>query len=56
MGDVSEWSKLVDGVNFGEGPRWHDGELWYSDFYQKTVYRVSPDGVRTVVVIGATLK
>lgn len=40
---------LVDGVDFGEGPRWHDGELWYSDFHQKAIYAVSPDGVRRTV-------
>lgn len=41
---------LVDGVDFGEGPRWRDGTLWYSDFYQQSVYRVTPDGERTTVV------
>lgn len=41
---------LVDGIDFGEGPRWRDGTLWYSDFYQQRVYRVTPDGVRTTVV------
>ena len=37
---------LVDGVDFGEGPRWHDGRLWYSDFYQRTIHAVSTDGER----------
>jgi len=46
----SELSMLIDGVDFGEGPRWRDGSLWYSDFFQKRVYRVSPDGERTTVV------
>lgn len=41
---------LVDGVDFGEGPRWRDGALWYSDFYQQRVYRVTPDGERHTVV------
>ena len=40
---------LVDGVDFGEGPRWHDGRLWYSDFHQRAVYAVTPDGEREVV-------
>ena len=40
---------LVDGVDFGEGPRWHEGELWYSDFYQRAVYAVAPDGTRRTV-------
>jgi len=25
------FTRFVDGVDFGEGPRWHDGRLWYSD-------------------------
>lgn len=41
---------FLDGVDFGEGPRWRDGSWWYSDFYQHRVYRVSPAGQRTVVV------
>ena len=40
---------LVDGIDFGEGPRWHDGRLWYSDFHQRAIYTVSPDGRRETV-------
>jgi sugar lactone lactonase YvrE len=40
---------VVDGVDFGEGPRWHEGELWYSDFFQRAIYAVSPDGTRRTV-------
>lgn len=40
---------LVDGIDFGEGPRWHHGELWYSDFYQHAIYAVTPDGKRRTV-------
>lgn len=47
---MDEWTQLVDGVNFGEGPRWHENELWYSDFYQHRVYRVSASGQRSTVV------
>lgn len=43
-------TKLVGGVDFGEGPRWRDGALWYSDFYQGCVYRVTMDGTRETVV------
>lgn len=46
----SPFTTFVEGVNFGEGPRWHNNELWYSDFYQRTVYRVSESGVRAPVV------
>ena len=28
---------VFEGVDFGEGPRWHDGRLWFSDFYAHRV-------------------
>ena len=28
---------LADGIHFGEGPRWHDGRLWFSDFHAHAV-------------------
>jgi len=37
---------FVDGLDFGEGPRWHDGRLWYSDFYRHAVFSVGEDGAR----------
>lgn len=46
---MSTWELLVDGVDFGEGPRWHDGRLWYSDFHQAAIYTVDADGTRTAV-------
>jgi sugar lactone lactonase YvrE len=27
-----------DGLTFGEAPRWHDGRLWYSDFYRHAIF------------------
>lgn len=44
------WEQLVDGVDFGEGPRWHEGRLWYSDFYQRRVYTVTEAGKRETIV------
>ena len=41
---------LIDGLDFGEGPRWHNGLLWYSDFFQHCVYTVSLDGNREIVL------
>jgi sugar lactone lactonase YvrE len=35
---------FLTGLQFGEGPRWHDGRLWFSDFYQHAVFAVSEDG------------
>ena len=49
---MADWELFVDGVDFGEGPRWHDGRLWYSDFHQATVYAVDADGVREAVFTG----
>src|SRR5262252_4324477 len=31
-------------IYFGEAPRWHDGRLWFSDFYGHCVHAVTPDG------------
>jgi sugar lactone lactonase YvrE len=33
-----------EGLSFGESPRWHEGRLWYSDFYRRAVFSVAPDG------------
>lgn len=35
---------------FGECPRWHEGRLWYSDFFDRKVFSASPDGERRVEV------
>ncbi len=40
---------LVEGLCFGEGPRWRDGYLWYSDFHAETVNRVDLAGQTSVV-------
>lgn len=45
-----ELDVLIDGIDFGEGPRWHDGRLWYSDFFQHAVFAVTPDGQRERIV------
>jgi len=35
---------LLDGLSFGEGPRWHEGKLWFSDFYVHQVRTVDEQG------------
>lgn len=35
---------LAGGLHFGEGPRWHDGRLWFSDFYDHAVKSVDASG------------
>lgn len=35
---------VVDGLRFGEGPRWHDGRLWFSDMHDGWVLAMTPAG------------
>jgi sugar lactone lactonase YvrE len=35
---------LLEGLTFPEAPRWHDGRLWFSDFYTHRVVAVDPAG------------
>ena len=35
---------LLTGLTFGEGPRWHDGRLWFSDIWGHKVMTVDLDG------------
>jgi sugar lactone lactonase YvrE len=49
---TSETKVLIDGLCFPEGPRWHDGNLWFSDMHAKRVLRSGLDGrARTVVEV-----
>lgn len=41
---------LVDGLTFTEGPRWHDGRLWFSDFYTHRVLAVDEGGEMETMV------
>jgi len=40
---------LVDGLSFGEGPRWHDGRLVLSDMHHHRVVAVDDDGELSVL-------
>ncbi len=43
---------LADGLMFPEAPRWHAGELWFTDQHARRVMRLHPDGtLRTVMEI-----
>ncbi|MBX3587282.1 MAG: SMP-30/gluconolactonase/LRE family protein [Ramlibacter sp.] len=35
---------FIRGLAFPESPRWHQGALWFSDFYQGRVFRAAMDG------------
>ena len=51
---VAKARVLAEGLYFGEGPRWHDGRLCFSDFYDHAVKRFDLDGnVETVVEVPA---
>jgi sugar lactone lactonase YvrE len=39
-----ELRQLLDGGAFFEGPRWHEGRWWVSDFYRRQVSTVDADG------------
>jgi sugar lactone lactonase YvrE len=40
---------LLDGLRFGEGPRWHDGKLYFSDMHGDCVMTVDLEGRSSVV-------
>lgn len=40
---------LMEGVVFGESPRWHDGQLWFSDWGANQVIALGPDGRHEVI-------
>ncbi|WP_239152960.1 SMP-30/gluconolactonase/LRE family protein [Virgisporangium aurantiacum] len=42
-------SVLMDGIVFGESPRWHDGRLWFSDWGANQVIVLDADGGHEVV-------
>ena len=41
---------LLDGLTFPEGPRWHDGKLWFSDQHAHRVMAVDLEGNVEMVV------
>ncbi len=40
---------LMDGIAFGESPRWHDGRLWFCDWAAETLIALSLDGSHEVI-------
>ena len=41
---------LLEGLAFPEGPRWHDGVLWFSDMHSQRVMTVDLDGNAETIV------
>lgn len=46
---MTGWRPLLEGLTFPEGPRWHDGRLWLSDFYSHEVVATDLEGKRETV-------
>src|SRR4051812_3788118 len=40
---------LLEGLGFGESPRWHDGRLWFCNWGTQEVLAVDADGKAEVV-------
>jgi sugar lactone lactonase YvrE len=43
---------VIDGLSFPEGPRWHDGALWFSDIHAHRVYRTTQGKPEIAAEIG----
>src|SRR3954470_16647917 len=41
---------FLSGLCFGEGPRWHDGRLYFSDMHDHRVLAVGPDRKMQTIV------
>ena len=41
---MADFKVLLDGLMFTEGPRWHDGKLFFSDMHAHKVMSVDLDG------------
>ena len=49
-GSLSYVTVLMEGVVFGESPRWHDGRVWFSDWGAHQVIALDPNGGHEVMV------
>ena len=48
--EEGRFSTLISGYDFLEGPRWHEGRLWLSDFYKQQVIAVDMNGGTETIV------
>jgi sugar lactone lactonase YvrE len=49
-GSLASVTVLMEGIRFGESPRWHDGRVWFSDWGAHQVIALDPQGGHEVVV------
>jgi sugar lactone lactonase YvrE len=47
---MAEFKVLLDGLMFTEGPRWHDGKLFFSDMHAHKVMSVDLEGKAQIIV------
>lgn len=47
---IKKTSTLMEGLTFGEGPRWHEGKFYFSDFYSHKVFSLDTDGNYELIV------
>jgi sugar lactone lactonase YvrE len=50
MASAAEGRVLLEGLAFPEGPRWHEGRLWFSDMHALTVIAIDEQGKREDIV------
>jgi len=46
---MPRFKTLISGLSFAECPRWHDGRLYFSDFYTRRVFAVALDGTKEII-------
>jgi sugar lactone lactonase YvrE len=46
---MPKFKTLISGLSFTECPRWHDGRLYFSDFYTRRVFAVALDGTKEII-------
>ncbi len=46
---MSELQTILEGLAFPEGPRWHEGRLWFSDMHAHEVVAVDTEGQRETI-------
>jgi len=46
---MADFTVLLDGLIFCEGPRWKDGKLWFSDMHDQKIFTVDLEGNKTLV-------
>src|SRR6266550_8828655 len=49
-GSLTGMTVVMEGIVFGESPRWHGGRVWFSDWGAHQVIALDPDGSHEVVV------